>query len=111
MQKVLFLTDSFTSEGSFIQMSSQSPKNLQRYVHIHPTNIVSSKANYNKEVLVISPKELDILKGNIKNFVKEFAGYDLKTIEEDYIYKAQAKHHLILEDIERIYAIKTIKEN
>ena len=82
-----------------------------RYVHIHPTNIVSSKANYNKEVLVISPKELDILKGNIKNFVKEFAGYDLKTIEEDYIYKAQAKHHLILEDIERIYAIKTIKEN
>ena len=33
-----------------------------KYVHVHPTNIISSKANYNKEIFVLTPKVLEVLK-------------------------------------------------
>ena len=81
-----------------------------KYVHVHPTNIISSKANYNKEIFVLTPKVLEVLKTNLKNFIKEFASYNPKTIEENYICEALVKNHLTLNDLETKYAIRTIKE-
>ena len=49
-------------------------------------------------------------KTNLKNFIKEFASYNPKTIEENYICEALVKNHLTLNDLETKYAIRTIKE-
>lgn len=83
---------------------------IVKYVHIHPTNKVSSKANFNKEVHIICPKELDKLKSNVKKFVREFSVYDIKTINESFINSALQNHFLKLQDLESIYAIKSIKD-
>ena len=83
---------------------------IVKYIHVHPTNIISSKANYNKEIFVLTPKTLEVLKTNLKNFIKEFAIYNPKTIEENYIYEALVKNNLTLNDLEAKYAIRAIKE-
>lgn len=76
-----------------------------KYIHIHQTNVVSDKANYTKEVSVITSRELTELKKNIKGFIGEFSIYDLKSINEDYIKKALETHKLTLKDMENLYSI------
>ena len=53
---------------------------------------------------------MEVLKTNLKNFIKEFAIYNPKTIEENYIYEALVKNNLTLNDLEAKYAIRAIKE-
>ena len=79
-----------------------------KYIHIHQTNVVSDKANYTKDVSVITSRELTELKKNIKGFIGEFSEYDLKSINEDYIKKALETHKLTLKDMENLYSIAPI---
>lgn len=79
-----------------------------KYIHIHQTNVVSDKANYTKDVSVITSRELTELKKNIKGFIDEFSEYDLKSINEDYIKKALETHKLTLKDMENLYSIAPI---
>uniref|UniRef100_A0AB33J831 DEAD/DEAH box helicase n=1 Tax=Prevotella sp. GTC17259 TaxID=3236795 RepID=A0AB33J831_9BACT len=82
-------------------------KNI-KYIHIHQTNIVSGKANYTKEVSIITSKELDKLKKNIKGFIGEFSKYDLKSVSEDFIKKALETHKLTLKDVEQFYSVTPV---
>lgn len=82
-----------------------------KYIHIHQTNVVSDKANYTKDVSVITSRELTEFKKNIKGFIGEFSKYDLKSINEDYIKKALETHKLTLKDIENFYSTAPILSN
>ncbi|WP_315357413.1 hypothetical protein, partial [Segatella oulorum] len=73
------------------------------YIHIHPTNAISDKANYTREVHVMTEKELNKLKKNIKGFIAEFSKYDLKNLTEDFISKALETHKLTSKDIRECY--------
>ena len=73
------------------------------YIHIHPTNAISDKANYTREVHVMREKELNKLKKNIKGFIAEFSKYDLKNLTEDFISKALETHKLTSKDIRECY--------
>lgn len=84
-------------------------KNI-KYIHIHQTNIVSNKANYTKEVSIITSKELDKLKKNIKGFIGEFSKYDLKSVSEDFIEKALETHKLTLKDVEQLYSVTPVAQ-
>lgn len=76
-----------------------------KYIHIHQTNMVSNKANYTKDVSIITSKELDKLKNNIKGFIGEFSKYDLKSISEDLIKEALETHKLTFKDVEEFYSV------
>lgn len=78
------------------------------YIHLHATNKVSNKANYNAEVRIMTPQKLDQLKNSIRNFVKEFSKCDLSTVTERAVNEALSQHKLRPEDIVKNYTEATI---
>lgn len=80
------------------------------YIHVHPTNIYSEKANYTKKVRVMTPDKLELLKQDINSYIKEFAKYDLPTIDEKLIDEALKHHHLSIDGFIDRYTIDSIKE-
>ena len=90
--------------------SNYGKDTIVKYVHVHPTNVISPKADYNKDVYVLVPEKLELLKNNVKSFIKEFDKYLLKSLDEKVINDALIKHHLILNDLETKYFILAKKE-
>lgn len=77
------------------------------YIHIHPTSVVSDKANYNKDVKIMNPQKLEKLKQNIIGYIKEFATYDLSSITESFIQMAMERHNLIYKDFVNCYTVNS----
>lgn len=80
------------------------------YIHVHPTNIYSEKANYTKKVRVMTPDKLELLKQDITSYIKEFAQYDLPTIDEKLIDEALKHHHLSIDGFINRYTVEARKE-
>lgn len=80
------------------------------FIHIHMTNVVSYQANYNRDVRIMTPKNLDCFKDSVRGFVREFIAYDLKTITEKFVNEALTQHKLRPEDIVKNYTERIIVE-
>lgn len=78
------------------------------YIHIHATNKVSNKANYNADVRIMTPEKLNKFKDNVRRFVCEFAKYDLSTITESTINEALRQHKLCPENVIESYTEQPI---
>lgn len=81
------------------------------YIHVHPTNIYSEKANYTMAVRVLTPDKLEQLKRNISSYIKEFAKYDFLTIDESLVSEALKHHQLSVDGFINSYTVESIKEN
>ena len=81
------------------------------YIQVHPTNIYSEKANYAKKVRVMTPEKVEQLKQNITSYIKEFAKYDLSTIDEQIIAEAIKQHHLSIDEFCNCYTVESISKN
>lgn len=81
------------------------------YIQVHPTNIYSEKANYAKKVRVMTPEKVEQLKQNITSYIKEFAKYDLSTIDEQIIAEALKQHHLSIDEFCNCYTVESISKN
>lgn len=80
------------------------------YIHVHPTNIYSEKANYTKKVRVMTPDKIELLKQNILGYIREFSKYDFSSIDEQKLFEALFKHQLTCDHIINCYTVESIKE-
>lgn len=80
------------------------------YIHVHPTNIVSNQANYNKEVRIMTPEKLDVFKKNVKGFVTALVQYKIESITESVITDALKAYQLQPSDIISKYTVKTERQ-
>lgn len=95
--------------GWFRENYSQA--RVSYFIHVHPKNILSNKANYVEDVNVLTPTKLELLKQNVKGFITEFSSFDLSSYTDDYIYKALQKHVLTYDAIVPTYTEKPIIES
>ena len=80
------------------------------YIHVHQTKEYSSQANYNKQVRILTPEKLELLKQNIMAYIREFAKYDLLTVDENFISSAMQKHKLSHSTFVDKYTVKCSKQ-
>lgn len=77
------------------------------YTLIHPTNKVSSTANFTHIIRVITPSKLNEFKERINAFTKELAKYDIKDINESTINEMLNINKLDYDSLRRKYSVET----
>lgn len=73
------------------------------------TKIISYQSNFNEEIYVMRKSKLNLLKGNVKSFFKEFKDYDLNCLDEKTVHKFIAPHKLDIESMVSNYSEPIIK--
>ncbi|QEZ68492.1 DEAD/DEAH box helicase [Paraclostridium bifermentans] len=76
---------------------------------IIPTNIFDKAVGFNEDVKIITPKELDSLKRNVRAFFKEFSTLNLKNLSKSDIQKYINNHKLDADSISKKYGEEPIE--
>lgn len=86
-----------------------SATRVRRYI-ISPTKEVDGSANFTHDVKIIRKNNLNMLKDNIKLFVKELERYEISNITEEKLQEMINMFSLNLNDFDKKYSVKPFQK-
>ena len=79
------------------------------YIMIHPTNKVSSSADFSHNINVMIPDKLNVFKQSLSSFVKEFARHELSTVSDDTLNRILVACKLDIDNLKKKYCVHVVK--
>lgn len=73
---------------------------------IHPTNVLSNLADINKEIFVITPSKLDLLKKQIQKSAAEYQAIELKSVSDEVISRILKQYNFLEKAFVNVYMEK-----